>query len=368
MTFPRTVRARLEAVPHRFDGLHALRLIELGAARLGTSAAPDQEPARIAVQQGLVFAAAPIAAVDAGDGRTAVRTAFLGLTGPLGVLPQAYSELVAKAERLRNRSLAAFLDLFNHRFTSLFLRASEKYRLGVLVQRSLTPPPGLTNSTTNRTGIGSDPVSRAMLAAAGFGTPHLGGRLAVADEVILFYAGLFSARNRPAVALEAMLADYLRLPVALEQFSGRWLPIDPAEQTALPVGGFAAPFTRLGVDAVAGAQVWDPQAAFRIVVGPVGRADMLALMPTGDLLRRLVDLVRAYAGPDLAFDVQVILRREDVPDLHMQTADGPASPRLGWNTWAKGLPALEDKRDIILDHDRLPPFARVSVPATKDWP
>ena len=354
----RTVQDRLTAAPHRFEALHALRLVELGAVRLGTGAPPDAEPVRISAQQGLAFAPAPIAAVRyEAEARATVRSAFLGLTGPMGVLPQAYSELVARADRLRNRSVSAFLDLFNHRLTSLFLRAAEKYRLGLLVQRSVTPPVG-TNSPT---GIGTDPVSRAMLAVTGFGTPHLGGRMAIADEVVLYYAGLFGARTRPAVALESMLADYLGLPVRVEQFSGRWLPIDPAEQTALPFGGIAAPFTRLGVDAVAGGKVWDPQAAFRIVVGPVGRRDLLALMPTRPLLHQLADLVRSYAGPDLAFDVQVILRREDVPDLQIGVGDGAAAAQLGWNTWAKGLPALEDKTDIILDLDRLPPLA------TKDW-
>ena len=347
---PRTLQERLAAVPHRFDALQALRLTELAAARLGTSAAPDTEPARIVAQQGLVFAAAPVSAAIRGEHATTLRTAFLGLTGPLGVLPQAYSELVARAERMRNRALSAFLDVFNHRLTSLFLRASEKYRLGLLMQRSVTPHVGANAPT----GVGTDPVSRAMLAVAGFGTPHLKDRLAISNEVVLFYAGLFGARNRPAVALEAMLADYLGQTVKVEQFSGRWLPIEPAEQTALPLGGAAGPFTRLGVDAVAGARVWDPQAAFRIVVGPVGRREMLALMPTGDLLRRVADLVRAYAGPDLAFDVQVILRREDVPSLQMRAGEDAAAPRLGWNTWAKGLPALQDSHDIILDPDRLP--------------
>lgn len=343
---------RLQAVPHRFDALQALRLIELGAIRLGTGATAEAEPTRVTAQQGLVFAPAPLVALKPGEaGLTTVRTAFLGLTGPLGVLPQVYSELVARADRLRNRAVAAFLDVFNHRLTGLFLRASEKYRLGLLVQRSMTPPPG----SDAPTGPGTDPVSRAMLSVAGFGTPHVTNRMTVADEVVLYYAGLFSARTRPAVALEAMLADYLSLPVRLEQFSGRWLPIDAGEQTVL--NGVGAPFTRLGVDAVAGDRVWDPQAAFRIVVGPVGFAEMQALMPTRPLLHQLADLVRAYAGPDLAFDVQVILRREDVPELQLGTATGAAAPQLGWNTWAKGLPALEDKTDIILDLDRLPPLA-----------
>ncbi len=359
MATRRTVQERLEAAPHRFDALQALRLVELGAARLGTGASPVVEPARITAQQGLAFAPAPVAAVRGGaDAPTAVRSTFLGLTGPLGVLPQAYSELVARADRLRNRAVSAFLDLFNHRLTSLFLRAAEKYRLGLLVQRSVTPPPG----TGTPAGIGTDPVSRAMLAVSGFGTPHLAGRMAIADEVILYYAGLFGARTRPVVALESMLADYLGLPVRVEQFSGRWLPIDPAEQTALPIGGSAAPYTRLGVDAMAGGKVWDPQAAFRIVVGPVGRQDLLALMPGRPSLHRLADLVRSYAGPDLAFDVQVILRREDVPELQLGPGEGAGAAQLGWNTWAKGLPALEDKMDIILDLDRLPPLA------TKDRP
>ena len=344
---PRTLHDRLHAAPHRFDALQALRVTELCAARLGTSAPPDAEPTRIEVQQGLVFAAAPISAVAADADGTSVQIAFLGLTGPLGVLPQAYSELVARADRLRNWALAAFLDMFNHRLASLFLRAGEKYRLGLLVQRGMTPAPGGNAAV-------ADPISRSMLAIAGFGTPHLQNRMAIADEVVLFYAGLFSARTRPAVALQAMLGDYLGFPVRIEQFTGRWLPIAREEQTALPIGANVRPYTRLGVDAVAGGKVWDPQAAFRVVVGPVNRAQMLELMPNRPLLRRVVDLVRSYAGPDLAFDVQVILRKEDVPGLHMLGDDGPAAPRLGWNSWAKFLPALADSDDILLDPDRLP--------------
>ena len=206
-----TIRDRLQSAPHRFDALQALRLVELGAARLGTGVSPAVEPARISVQQGLALAPAPVTSIQLGtDGRTAVRAAFLGLTGPLGVLPQAYSELVARADRLRNRAVSAFMDLFNHRLTSLFLRAGEKYRLGLLVQRSVTPPPSAATST----GIGTDPVSRAMLAVSGFNTPHLAGRMAIADAVVLYYAGLFGARTRPAVALAAASSTALGVSAA----------------------------------------------------------------------------------------------------------------------------------------------------------
>ncbi len=345
---PRTLAARLTAVPHRFDGLHAVRLTELGLARLGTEAAPAAEPTRLAALQGLAFAPAPVAAVRDSAGRQHLRIAFLGLTGPLGVLPQPYSELVQKADRLRNWAVSAFLDMFNHRLASLFVRAGEKYRLGLLLQRAATEAPGRGAAEVPE----RDPASRALLALAGFGTPHLCGRMAVEDEVLLFYAGLFAARLRPPAALQAMLADYLGMKVRIEPFSGRWVAVAAAEQSRLPRAGEAPLFATLGVDAVAGARIWDVQGNFRVVVGPVDNAGMRALMPDQPKLRKLVDLVRAYAGMDLGFDVQVILRADCVPDLQMPAeAHAPGAPRLGWNTWAKSLPALADKDDIILDPD-----------------
>ena len=339
---------RLRAVPHRFEGLHALRLAELGHRRAGTDAAPDDEVIRLPVVQGLAFAPAPIAGAAEEARGLRLRVAFLGLTGPLGVLPQVYAELVQRADRLRNRSVSAFLDMFNHRLVSLFLRASEKYRLGLLVQRQVSGP-----EPAGRLALGGDPASAAMLALAGFGTPQLRGRMSVADEVVLYYAGIFAARSRPPGALQAMLADYLGMTVRVEPFSGRWVAVEAAEQTRLPRAGEVPRYAALGVDTVAGARIWDVQGQFRVVVGPVDGAAMRSLMPDQPGLRRLVDLVRAYAGIDLGFDVQVVLRADCVPALELATEAGPDAPRLGWNTWAKSLPALADKDDIILDPEQV---------------
>ncbi len=397
----RTLAERLRGAPHRFEALHAIRLAELGMARLapatrmpgaaGTApgrpvgdaeaadapaqgghvadaaahdeallpAAPDDtllpaptddvlaDPVRLEAVQGLAFAPAAVASLAERGGRLHARMAFLGLTGPLGVLPQPYSELVQKADRARNRAVSAFLDLFNHRLATLFVRAGEKYRLGLLLQHAASTAPREAPPPAS----GADPASRAMLALAGYGTPHLRGRMAVPDEVVLFYAGLFAHKQRPPAALRSMLCDFLGMDVRVEPFSGRWVPVAATEQSRLPRAGEPPRFVSLGVDAVAGGRIWDVQGAFRVVVGPVDTAGMRALMPDGPVLRRLVDLVRAYAGLDLEFDVQVILRADCVPDLAMPGPDAAdvAPPRLGWNTWAKSLPALADKADIILD-------------------
>ncbi len=97
-----TLAARLAAVPHRFDGLHALRLAELGRKRAGTDASPEEEAIRLPVVQGLAFASSPVVAAARDDHGLRLRLAFIGLTGPLGVLPQVYAELVQRADRLRN--------------------------------------------------------------------------------------------------------------------------------------------------------------------------------------------------------------------------------------------------------------------------
>ncbi len=217
------------------------------------------------------------------------------------------------------------------------------------MQRQVTGPaassPGASDQAapnqapSGRAALGTDPASAAMLALAGFGTPHLRGRMSVADEVVLFYAGLFAARPRPPGALQAMLADYLGMPVRVEPFSGRWVAVAAAEQTRLPRAGDVPRYASLGIDTVAGARIWDVQGQFRVVVGPVDGAGMRALMPDQPGLRRLVDLVRAYAGIDLGFDVQVMLRADCVPALEMVPGDGPQAPRLGWNSWAKFSPA-----------------------------
>ena len=332
---PVTLADRLRDAPHRFDPVQAARAVEQGAGKVGGAVLPAEEPLRFGTVQSLAFAPSALAAMEPGA-RLGMLQAFLGLTGPLGVLPQMFSELVIRAERARNRSLGAFHDMFVHRLASLFVRAAGKYRHPALVQADR--------------GAGTDPISAGMLALTGFGTPHLRGRTAATDEALLFFAGLFANRNRSAAGLEAMLGDFLGCAVMVIQFQERWVAVPPAEQTAMPGPGTPGQFNRLGVDSFAGARVRDAQGAFRIRIGPVRLPRFQSLLPGGATLHALVDLVRLYAGPALAFDIQVVLAREDIPPLQLSPE---APPRLGWTSWAASLPALDDSDALVLDPDRL---------------
>jgi type VI secretion system protein ImpH len=256
---------------------------------------------------------------------------FLGLHGPSGVLPRHYSELVSQQVRRKSLALRDLLDVFNHRAVAMHFLAWRKYRL----------PAEFEIGPRDQ----DDPITAALYALIGFATGGLRDRLAVEDAVLVHYGGLFAQPARSAVGLELLLSDYIGRPVRISQFIGRWAPLAAEDCTSLataarPFGNFAA----LGVNAVAGTRVWDVQGGFRVSLGPLDYKQFAELMPGAPLMNEIEALTRTYAGPGLAFDVELVLRGEDVPACTLAES-GAFLPRLGWNTWLhaeKRAPVVSD--------------------------
>jgi type VI secretion system protein ImpH len=336
---------RLGAEPQRFDLFRAIQLLELAHRDDPPADAADDHalPIRFSAHQSLSFPTHEIHRLDvptlddAAEGAAAptrIELNALTLTGPASALPQVYTEAAIRSLRDRAPGLSAFFDLFNDRIATLFYHAWRRYRLPALYERH-----GLA---------GGDAASAALFGIAGFGTDHLQGRLAVQDEMLLFFAGLFSQQPRAAVSLERMLADACGLPVRIEQFAGRWIAIPAEEQSTLGAPAKGLGYNRLGVDAVAGARIWDVQGQFRVVLGPLTRRQFLDHLPGKPGLQRIVELARVYVGPELGFDLQLVLHREEVPPCVLRL-DAEDAPRLGYDAWLAALPLLHDPKDTILD-------------------
>lgn len=362
---PADLIAALRREPWRFDFFQAVRLLEaelrrsrLASDREGAAAAGARpadlvaEAVRFRASLDLAYPAAPIAALDVpsppaeaigkagdvgvpGDPRPALTLTFLGLIGPAGVLPLVYTDLAARLRRERKTAMADFLDLFEDRLVRLFYEAWARYRLPIAAERAA--------------GGTADPLRRILAALVGLATPGLAGRLAVADAAVLFFAGHFARRQPSPVALAAILADYFALDVAVESFRGRWLPIPAAETTRLP--GPGRPFgrnCRLGITSVAGERLWTGGQAFRIRLGPLRYRRFLAFLPGAADRKRLADLVRLLVGPEYAFDIQLVLRADEVPALRL-TGEGDGAPRLAWTTWlAADRPRRADADDVVV--------------------
>ncbi|MBP2293213.1 type VI secretion system baseplate subunit TssG [Azospirillum rugosum] len=330
------VTDELAAEPWRFDFVQAVRLLEAAARAAGYDRQPvggnhprGEDAVRFRSLDTMAYPAAEVPRVDLrGDGADmavpVMAVSVLGLTGPLGVLPQHYTAFVHECRRSHNPALADFLDIFHHRILSLFARAAGKYHLGLSVERAATAEE-------------PDPITAVLQALAG-----VQGMAPPLAPTLVHYAGHLSQRRASAAALEAMLSGDLGLPVRIEQFQGAWLALPEAEQSRL--GGA---FCTLGVDAMAGERAWDVQSRFRVVIGPVSYQDFDPLLPGGTRLERVAALTRFQVGEALDFDVQLVLKREEVPECRLAEA-GAFQPRLGWNTWLKGGEFEVDAGDAVV--------------------
>jgi type VI secretion system protein ImpH len=351
-----------------FDFFQAVRVLErLETARkpVGRSGPPDAEATRFRAFLSLSFPPSAVHEVSRPTSELrlpAMTVTFLGLTGPSGVLPRHYTELLLRLEREAKgdvrRSLRDWLDLFNHRIISLFYRAWEKYRFYLPYERgeySRKDPDAFTRALFSLVGLG-EPALRARMRVA---VPvvedlHQNERaLARVDDLsLLYYGGFLVHRPRCAVALESMVHDYFQLPALVQQFLGQWLRLETGDQTQLGSGG------RLGVNTVAGSKVWDVQSKVRVRLGPLAYRAYEEFLPDRTPVAQrkafflLGHLVRLYVGRELDFDVQLVLRKDEVPACRLGV-DGGLGPRLGWNTWLFCERMTRDAEDAVFEGEEL---------------
>ncbi len=326
------VRELLEREPYLFAFFQAVRTLELlqpERRTVGQFSHPSREVARFSAHPSVAFPASEIQALQIRDDEQPRMTVnFMGMTGPLGVLPLVYTELVAERVRARDTALRDFLDIFNHRMVSFLYGAWRKYRFEVAREQGAR-----------------DAVSAHVRDLIGMGTPGLVNRQSVDDEALVFYGGFLAQQPRSATVLEQLLGDYFDVDVEIEQFAGAWYPLDKNTQCCLGTGTPASEL--LGAGAVVGDEVWDQQSVVRIKLGPLSLSRYLDFLPTGSAYKPLQDITRLYAGNEIDFEVQLILKRGEVPSCELG-AEGETAPMLGWVTWARTRDMDRDPSETTL--------------------
>ncbi|PYT54496.1 MAG: type VI secretion system baseplate subunit TssG [Acidobacteria bacterium] len=329
---PSDLEARLREQPCTFGFFQAVRLLErLLPERkpVGRFVNPSEEIARFGSNPSLAFPASQIQSLEWNANKPhQMKVNFLGLMGPVGALPHWYTGLIAERLRANDRTLRDFLDIFNHRFISLFYQAWEKYRFSIAYERGEL-----------------DRFSHLLLDLIGMGTEGLQERQAVPDEAFLFFAGILAQRPRSAKALEMILNEYFEVPVEVQQLLGGWFRLDPATECRL--GDRETPSEQLGQGAVAGNEVWDQQARARIKLGPLSLSQYLDFLPNGSAFQALRGLTRFFSNDEIDFEVQLVLERDEVPACELGS-EGDESPRLGWVSWVRSGSIRRDPEDTIL--------------------
>ncbi|MCG3873307.1 type VI secretion system baseplate subunit TssG [Psychrobacter sp. Ps7] len=220
-----------------------------------------------------------------------VYPAVIGLTGPLSALPAMYTDhLASRVNHAKDKAAPAFLDLFNHRLTDLYVQASWFYNLPLQYE--------INNKKDNYL------LSLRALARQ----PK---KLTAIDSLIA-YAGMIAPGRLTADQLSHVLSHFLDSTVSVEQFVPEWFDLPASEQTAL--GGQHA---ALGLSAFCGARVVQFDSKIRIIFHQLDAERYLRLLPAGDMYQVIIDFIRKWCGVCLAVEMQLELDKQYITPLSL---------------------------------------------------
>ncbi|TCS39473.1 type VI secretion system protein ImpH [Paucimonas lemoignei] len=261
-------------------------------------------------------------------GKVTLTPSFLGLTGPMGVMPRHYTHYVAEREvHHRDTATRAFLDIFTSRAVALFYQTWLKYRLHLQYEADR-----------------KNHFLPLILSLAGVGLPGLRQRLhegeaGVADESLAYYSGALRERPQSANTLAGVVADYFQVKCRAEQFVGQWFQLPPQETSTL--GGANC---ELGVSTLCGTRVWDRTSRVRLLIGPLRKNQFEDFLPGRTAAGSLIRLFGLILGPAHDCEVRLILDKRDLVQATLDSRGG--STRLGWNGWLGKRNASGDSHEV----------------------
>jgi type VI secretion system protein ImpH len=360
-----SVIERLLAEPHAFEFVQAVSILLAWLARQGVPPEqawrdclrfenslhlgfPASEIEAIAQTRREVGAAvADGAAADAGH-RFTITPAFMGLLGAHGVLPAHVTERIAAWQSAgHDAAPRAFLDLVSNRMLALFWQAWQKNRIAHM-------PAG-----------GADRLRPLLLALAG-SVPELQPQSqphAAPPHLVAHFAGMLAQRPYSAVVIEHIVSDFFGVAVRLEEAVGHWDRLGRAEQAALGINA------ELGENVLLGERSWRPDLRARLRIGPLDATTFARFLPSGDASAALRAILARCAEPTVGFEVQLVLRAQDVRPLQLPGRTHPANGqgRLGRDSFLGAGQAGADRADmryLMLPMAALPALPARSGPAT----
>ncbi|NUR21982.1 type VI secretion system baseplate subunit TssG [Frateuria sp.] len=326
---PVALERALAERPEDFEFFEAIRQLECAhptRPRLGESTKPSEDFVRLCQTPSLAFAPRAIDRFEpAAEGRPArLHALFFGLFGANAPLPLHLTEYVLDRERnARDATLIAFANIFHHRMASLFYRAWADAQPTVQADRPA-----------------QDRFRLYTGALIGMATPGLEGRDALPDDYKRHFAGRMVSQTRNAEGLRSLLQHFFAIPVRVIEFVAEWMRLPREAHLRL---GRSAEVACLGRTAVLGESVWGAQQRFRLRLGPLDRGQFEHFLPGGAALAQLVAAVRGYVGDEKAWDVQLVLARDQVPATRLGRGG-----RLGLTTWLGQRTARNDADEVVL--------------------
>ncbi|WP_312240157.1 type VI secretion system baseplate subunit TssG [Pantoea sp.] len=283
----------------------------------GKAIRPFQEPFRLGQVAQMTFAPREIARIKEADGKLEVDLFSLGIWGPHGAMPLHFTEQAYAYSEHQDQTLTNFVNLFHHRALSLFYRAWFISQDTASLDRKSDER--FAFYTGSLAGLDPKDITDSLLP--------IHPRLASTSHLIR------EARNPDG--LKGALTYYFDIPVSVEEYVEQWIFLGRDEQSSL--GDFSSAVS-LGDGAILGNAIHDRQHKFRLVLGPLNFEQYVLFSPWGNDLPILREWVRNFIGFEYAWDVQLILAPDEMPEA---TLNG--THQLGYATW---LPRSENNTPV----------------------
>jgi len=320
----------LDEKPYCFDFFKAVELLSRFSGRRdpGRAGSPSDEPVHFSVRPGIGFPASDIGGIENRDnGRPPRMTVnFMGLIGPSGVLPAWYNTHAQNRNYRKDYCFTDFLDMFHHRFVSLFFRAWKKYRLA----ENFHPD-------------GSDPISGILGDLAGTcrnGDSDESAFSDYTDKRLIHFCGLVSRCVPTATAIEAVIGNAVGASVRIEQFVERLMPLHEMDCTCLGKQN-----STLDRDALCGTRIREAGAFFRVHIGPLSWGRYMAFAPGSKNLALVERLIARLAGMEYEFEIRLIVRGAQIPAIGL--GSGQPEPILGRTVMLR-RPSVAYRTDVTV--------------------
>lgn len=337
--FKSSVATRLLAEPYRFDFFQAVRVLNLWLKTQGTGGEHAiANHVRFENSISLSFPPSDIEGLHTTHPsddehkerieRFYLTPTFMGFLGPNGTLPRHYSErLVSHQLHKRDMGPRAFLDTYSNRVVALFYEAWKKYRLELDSEAK-----------------GKDGFLPILMALGGLGHTSRRDRLdfsaqGVHDESLAYYTAALRQRPMSGVYLQSVLNEHFGVPIALQQFVGKWYALPKENQTMLGQANAI-----LGTTALSGCRVWQRDLRIALQIGPLRKKAFESFLPQQPAAIALEQMLKILAGVTLEFEIQLIMHADDIEGCSLTPQR--ISGRLGLDTFIATQKPKHNRSDV----------------------
>ena len=292
------------------------------ATRIGYSISPKQDCVRFGQTPLLHFYSSAFTniKIDNKSGDFKLKNSYWGMLGINGPLPSHLTEYaIERNYRLKDTTFTEFLDIFNHRFISLFYRAWADAEPTVSHDR---PEHDLFKQRISA-------FSGELNSAQDNFHQH--------KNIHQYLAGLYSQKNRSRKTLCQILSEYLNFDIYIDEFQGQWYNLQSSEQTQLGTNNAS-----LGVDSIVGSRTFQRCFNFTINIGPINYDQYINLLNNKQRLYTIIELTQKAVGQEYQFSINIVLK------AHQTQACQLGSAQLGINSWSQDKISHLTQYDPIL--------------------